>query len=210
MASKVEAGAPRQGEIAMVAKVTRSRPALTVLAVIGLASAGTAAWLTLSPPQQRNTVPNSAEVAQQRETQLFWVKNEGDRLVLVPSTVRLNAPAARPELFIQSRLERLLAGPANRDVTTSIPDNTRVNRVEVKADGIHIDLSPEFTKGGGSASMQARLGQILYTATASDPNAPVWISVGGEPLRVLGGEGLEVTQPMTRQDFQTAFALRTQ
>ncbi|MFN4066217.1 MAG: GerMN domain-containing protein [Thermosynechococcus sp.] len=194
----------------MVAKVTRSRPALIVLAVIGLASAGTAAWLTLSPPRQGDPVPNPAEVAQQQETQIFWVKNEGDTLVLVPSTVRITTPARRPELFIQSRLERLLAGPANRDVTTSIPENTRVNRVEVKGDGIHVDLSPEFTKGGGSASMQARLGQILYTATASDPNAPVWISIGGEPLRVLGGEGLEVMQPMTRQDFQAAFALRTQ
>ncbi|MFN4195080.1 MAG: GerMN domain-containing protein [Thermosynechococcus sp.] len=194
----------------MVAKVTRSRPALIVLAVIGLASAGTAAWLTLSPPRQGEPVPNAAEVAQQQETQIFWVKNEGDTLVLVPSTVRITTPARRPELFIQSRLERLLAGPANQDVTTSIPQNTRVNRVEVKGDGIHVDLSPEFTKGGGSASMQARLGQVLYTATASDPNAPVWISIGGEPLRVLGGEGLEVMQPMTRQDFQTAFALRTQ
>ncbi|MFN3679085.1 GerMN domain-containing protein [Thermosynechococcus sp.] len=194
----------------MVAKVTRSRPALIVLAVIGLAAAGTAAWLTLSPPRQGDPVPNPAEVAQQQETQIFWVKNEGDTLVLVPSTVRITTPARRPELFIQSRLERLLAGPANQDVTTSIPQNTRVNRVEVKGDGIHVDLSPEFTKGGGSASMQARLGQILYTATASDPNAPVWISIGGEPLRVLGGEGLEVMQPMTRQDFQTAFALRTQ
>ncbi|QEQ02351.1 spore germination protein [Thermosynechococcus sp. CL-1] len=181
-----------------------------MLAVIGLASAGTAAWLTLSPPRQGDPVPNPAEVAQQQETQIFWVKNEGDSLVLVPSTVRINTPATRPELFIQSRLERLLAGPANQDVTTSIPENTRVNRVEVKADGIHVDLSPEFTKGGGSASMQARLGQVLYTATVSNPNAPVWISIGGEPLRVLGGEGLEVTQPMTRQDFQTAFALRTQ
>ncbi len=194
----------------MVAKVTRSRPALIVLAVIGLASASTAAWLTLSPPRQGDPVPNPAEVAQQQETQVFWVKNEGDTLVLVPSTVRITTSARRPELFIQSRLERLLTGPANQDATTSIPENTRVNRVEVKADGIHVDLSPEFTKGGGSASMQARLGQVLYTATASDPSAPVWISVGGEPLRVLGGEGLEVTQPMTRQDFQTAFALRAE
>lgn len=206
----MKAGASRQGEIVMVAKVTRSRPTLIVLAVIGLASATTAAWLTLNPPRPGDPVPNSAQVAQQQETQIFWVKNEGDTLILVPSTVRINTPATRPELFIQSRLERLLAGPANQDVTTGIPENTRVNWVEVKADGIHVDLSPEFTKGGGSASMQARLGQVLYTATASDPKAPVWISIGGEPLRVLGGEGLEVTQPMTRQNFQRAFALRIQ
>ncbi|XFA74422.1 GerMN domain-containing protein [Thermosynechococcaceae cyanobacterium Okahandja] len=196
----------------MISKVTRSRPALIVLAAVGLASAGTAVWLTLNPPwfAGGDSPPPVTTGAQQQDTQVFWLVNKDDTLVLVPTTMRLEANPAQPELLIKSRLERLLAGPANGDVATSIPANTRLNRVEVKADGIHIDLSAEFVRGGGSASMQGRLGQLIYTATAGDPNAPVWISVSGEPLRVLGGEGLEVTQPMSRQQFQAAFPLRSQ
>ncbi len=196
----------------MISKVTRSRPALIVLAAVGLASAGTAVWLTLNPPRfdGPQPQPTPTDVARQQDTQVFWLVSEGDALVLVPTTVRLEVDPAQPELLIKSRLERLFAGPVNADVATSIPENTRLNRVEVKADGIHIDVSREFTRGGGSTSMQGRLGQVIFTATASDPEAPVWISVAGEPLRVLGGEGLEVTQPMTRKQFQAAFPLRRQ
>jgi spore germination protein GerM len=196
----------------VISKVTRSRPALIVLAAVGLASAGTAVWLTLNPPRfdDPQPQPTPTDVARQQDTQVFWLVSEGDALVLVPTTVRLEGDPAQPELLIKSRLERLFAGPVNADVATSIPENTRLNRVEVKADGIHIDVSREFTRGGGSTSMQGRLGQVIFTATANDPEAPVWISVAGEPLRVLGGEGLEVTQPMTRKQFQAAFPLRRQ
>jgi spore germination protein GerM len=136
--------------------------------------------------------------------QLYWIKENANALALVPATFTPTAgtPANRQ---LEAGLKRLLTGPINADVSTSIPTGTQLNSVQVKPDGVHIDLSREFMSGGGSASMQGRLGQVIYTASSLEPSTKVWISIAGEPLRVLGGEGLEVPHPITRQEFDRDF-----
>lgn len=191
----------------------RSRTLLIGLAAVAVISGGTAAWFVAQGPDTPSVIQpgdNGPAIAREK-VQVYWLisddTEDGTELVLAPTTIELSLTGTTPDVILQGAVERLLQGPANQDVSTTIPENTRLNRFELKEDGIHVDLSQEFTLGGGSTSMQGRLGQVIYTATALDPNAPVWISVAGEPLRVLGGEGLEVSQPITRQEFQEDFAL---
>jgi spore germination protein GerM len=139
------------------------------------------------------------------DTNVYWLRSVGKKLELAP--VKIAVEEGNPSSELKSLLERLLKGPANSDVTSSIPQGTKLNSVKVAKDGVHVDLSKSFTSGGGSTSMQGRLGQVIYTASSLNPSDPVWISVEGEPLRVLGGEGLEVSQPMTRTDFKKGFSL---
>jgi spore germination protein GerM len=53
----------------------------------------------------------------------------------------------------------------------------------------------------------SRLGQVVYTATALRPRSKVFIEVNGKQLDVLGGEGLELQQPLTRERFKQDYQL---
>jgi spore germination protein GerM len=156
---------------------------------------------TDTPSAEMTTNPAESEV------KVYWLRSTGKKLELAPVQIAVDSGGTSSEQQLKATVERLLKGPANSDVTSSIPDGTKLNSLTVKKDGVHLDLSKSFTSGGGSTSMQARLGQVIYTASCLNPAEPVWVSIDGEPLAVLGGEGLEVSQPMTRADFKKGFSL---
>lgn len=193
------------------------------LATTVLASGGIAAWVTLSqrpadvpaaieavpanPSLSDATAPTApANVPGEQSTTVYWLQDAEQQFQLTAQPITVNA-ADQPEAILTTTLTALLAGPSSTTATTTIPAETELLGVDIAADGIHVDVSDAFTTGGGSASMVGRLGQVLYTATVLDADAPVWISVQGEPLTLLGGEGIVVSQPMTRSQFADQFAL---
>jgi spore germination protein GerM len=144
--------------------------------------------------------------SEQNTPQAYWIKDTGNSLELVSTPVQIKSLGSSEE-GLTLALKTVLESPVDPEVSSTIPLGTTLLSLEKKSDGIHLNLSQEFTTGGGSASMTGRLGQILYTATSLDPDAPVWLSVEGEPLEYLGGEGLEIPQPMTRDLYDQEFAL---
>jgi len=136
-----------------------------------------------------------------QQVQLYWLN---ENLEIVSQTTELPETEDQ-QTFLTNTFDTLLEGPDDNNIYTAIPEETQLLSLNVDQDGIYVDLSSEFMAGGGSASMIGRLGQVVYTATSLESNAPVWISVEGEPLEVLGGEGLIVDQPMTRESYMLNF-----
>jgi Sporulation and spore germination/Immunoglobulin-like domain of bacterial spore germination len=102
-------------------------------------------------------------------------------------------------------LESLLEGPDDFEegygLRTAIPDGTQLLGLSID-DGIaHVDLTSEFETGGGSLSMQTRLAQVVYTITQFPTVEGVTFSLDGEPIDVLGGEGVIIDHPLTRRDY---------
>lgn len=161
-----------------------------------------------SPTVSSTPEPTETPIAKP-ELAVYWIAyKDQDQLVLEPTKLPLdNLENATAEEKLTVAFKRLLEGPANADKTNAIPDKTQLNSLKFQDDGVRIDLSREFTTGGGTKSMQARLGQIVYTASSLDPKEAVWISIDGEPLEVLSGDGLIVSQPMTRKEFEDNFSL---
>lgn len=156
-----------------------------------------------NPPENNNVIENPVD--ESPEPRVYWLREEGDRLVLAHETVNLVQDT--PENQLNKLFEQLLAGTTAEGQSTVIPEGTKLLNLAVQPDGIVVNLSEDFTFGGGSASMIGRVAQVLYTATSLDPQAAVWFQIEGEPLELLGGEGLEIAQPMTRTIFEENFEL---
>ncbi|MGF1521607.1 MAG: GerMN domain-containing protein [Leptolyngbyaceae cyanobacterium] len=158
------------------------------------------------PPAPETDI--AAEPAQQSQGTVYWVAPQDQAIALAPAEVDLSEGASPTETLTLA-FNGLMDGPADPsgEAATTIPEQTQLLDLTVESDGVHVDLSEDFTYGGGSASMIGRVAQVVYTATTIEPDAPVWLSVEGEPLTLLGGEGLEIRQPITRDDLTTDFGV---
>jgi spore germination protein GerM len=185
--------------------------AILFFLTLALAVGGGTAWYTWQSLQSSRNQESWGELKQSGE--VYWL-NKTTKIALVSIPVSQRPPVkttldqkgkSQAELAIAQALTLLLVGPTDPATTTTIPQGTALRDVTLKADGVHIDVSQAFTTGGGSQSMMGRLGQLVYTATSLQAKMPVWISVEGKPLEVLGGEGIMLSQPMTRSTFDQHF-----
>jgi spore germination protein GerM len=155
-----------------------------------------------APPLQPSQVP-------QTSVNVYGVEPTDKGVKAVATNIPVKEPTKSAEENLREAFGELLnnkaMGKKGAKVVSTIPKGTKLLSLKTESDGIHIDLSKDFTTGGGSTSMQARLAQVLFTATSFDTNANVWLSIEGQKLEVLGGEGVEVPYPLTRQNFQDAF-----
>ena len=158
------------------------------------------------PVTTSTTIPNNS--SQQIQPQVYWLRSNQNKLTLVAKSLPPNTSGFTPQQVLTTAVQKLLSAQPRDDLTSTIPKGTKLLNLQVRADGVHVDLSPEFRSGGGSTSMIYRVAQVIYTATSLDPNQKVFISVGGQSIdsnHPLGGEGLILQQPTTRDRFAADF-----
>jgi spore germination protein GerM len=177
--------------------------------LVSLTGAGIAWWtsVNLSPTQLSEIdTSNQPDETKSGQAQIYWLAPSSDdhsTITFVPRQLADPIPSADTQL--KQALNVLLSESVPPNGSTAIPANTRLLNLTQTSQGITIDLSQEFMEGGGSSSMIARLGQVIYTASSLDPNQAIWLLVEGEPLTVLGGEGLIIEQPITRTQYDADF-----
>lgn len=154
-------------------------------------------------PQSAPTVSQNSiqPTTTEKTAQVYWLKNNATEPAVVSVPVKVKS-VDREEARLTAAVNTLLSEAPNKEVSSEIPKGTTLRSLKVRSDAVYVDLSKAFVSGGGSFSMTGRLGQILYTATSLNPSAKVYLSVEGQPLTVLGGEGLIVDQPLTRSQFE--------
>ena len=163
------------------------------------APADTAATTTGSTTTTTTTAPGeTADVAEPQRLQVYFLRGEkiGVGARYVPETAAVGAEAMRA----------LLQGPTAEEqdagLATEIPSGTRLLGLDIAGGVATVDLSEEFASGGGSLSIQARVAQVVHTLTQFPTARSVAFRLEGEPVDALGGEGLVLSEPVDRSDFE--------
>ncbi|MGH2995096.1 MAG: Gmad2 immunoglobulin-like domain-containing protein [Gaiellaceae bacterium] len=149
------------------------------------------------PPE--DTVTEVGTVTEGQATYQVWYA-QGESLFV---TYRTGANIPR---IGSAAVEAVLTGPSEFEqdygLTTSVPQGTELLGLTIDDAIATVDLTSEFEEGGGTLSMQMRLAQVVYTLTQFPTVKGVVFSLDGEPIEVLGGEGLVLDHPLTRKDFR--------
>ncbi|MGH3014431.1 MAG: GerMN domain-containing protein [Gaiellaceae bacterium] len=195
-------------------------PALVLAAALGVLTAScgsdgdaTPAGPVPSAPNEETTtgsatqeVPPPTTTSAEGETvaspgvvtyQVWWANSDG-------LFVTYRTQSSTPRIGTAA-IEAVLEGPEDVEqdygLSTAVPEGTQLLGLVID-DGIaSVDLTSEFESGGGSASMQTRLAQIVYTITQFPTVKGALFSLDGEPIDVLGGEGVVIDHPLTRRDY---------
>jgi germination protein M len=103
-------------------------------------------------------------------------------------------------------MRALLAGPTAEDraagLSSAVPSGTTLLGLDIAGGVATVDLSSQFAAGGGSLSMQARVAQVVHTLTQFPTVESVRFELEGRPVTALGGEGIDLSKPLTRKDVE--------
>jgi spore germination protein GerM len=104
----------------------------------------------------------------------------------------------------ETAIRELFLGPTLEErekmkLSTEVPDGARLNKVTESQKEVIIDISAQFMLGGGSETMQVRFRQLRETALNLAKGRPVFLYMDGSLVQKIGGEGLEIPQPLSKK-----------
>ena len=175
---------------------------LLALAVVGfaLAGCGSEQAVSLGKPQDGSTTTSTEQtgsVPTLLALQVWFARDGG--LVAVRRTHEPTQAVAT------AATNALLEGPTDAErsagFTSAIPSGTRLLGINIQNGVATVDLTSEYQSGGGSTSMQTRLGQVVYTLTQFPTVQRVRFRLDGNPVNVFSSEGIVLDHPVGRADY---------
>lgn len=156
------------------------------------------------PTDSTTTTTTTAAPNATRFVDVYFIQDGGyatNVATAVPATTDVAAQA----------IKALIAGPSAAQqaagLSSAVPTDTLLLGISIDDGLARIDLSREFEAGGGSFSMIARLGQVVYTLTQFPTVDEVEFWLDGAPVTVFSAEGLLLEEPAGRSDYLAALPL---
>jgi germination protein M len=166
---------------------------------VALAGCGSSKAVSLGKPttQSTTTKEQTGTVPTLLSLEVWFTR--GDGLVAVRRT---HQPTLR---VATAAVESLLDGPTSEErasgLASAVPSGTRLLGIGIRKGVATVDLTSEYQSGGGSLSMQTRLGQVVYTLTQFPTVQKVSFLLDGTPVNVFSNEGIVLDHPVDRADY---------
>ena len=151
-------------------------------------------------PETQSDKPGTAK---SRTASLYFVKIDGDG-VIARQEVKRTIPATDSPLT--DAIGSLLKGPGEdelrKELITLIPQGTRLLSAQVRGTTAYLNFSEAFMYNSyGIEGYAGQLKQVVWTATSFPTVQDVQILVEGQRRDFLGGEGVYIGQPLSRNSF---------
>jgi hypothetical protein len=117
------------------------------------------------------------------------------------------APVSRnvsgPGGAVEALLNGLTPSEIDLGISTEVPPDSALLGIDVTEGVATVDVSSQFSDGGDVFSMRARLAQLVFTITGTDPAINgVRLEVESKPAQVFLGADQMASDLMTRQEFR--------
>ena len=179
-------------------------PASTAPTTSSPAPAAPTATLPAAPSSTQKTAsPAPSAPAASRMAALFFVKIEEDGTIS-RQEVKRAVPAS--DVPLTDALNALFAGPSEAEIRSGlvslIPRGTKLLGATVRGSTATINVSDAFMYNRYAVEgYSAQLRQIVYTATAFPSIQDVQFLIEGKQKDYLGGEGVYIGKPLSRNSF---------
>ena len=163
---------------------------------------------TTVPDQAPTTdVPETVEPSSVRYDYVVYLFSEdittpgGDPALVAVSRTDTLETELLPDELAGLALDRLRDSDPPPGFSTAIPSDVQWTNIRLDGGVATINFPAEFASGGGTASMTARLAQVVFTATQFPEIDSVVFAIDGEVVDVFSDEGIVLDGPQTREDY---------
>ncbi len=106
------------------------------------------------------TTPNNS--SQQVQPHVYWLRSDRNKLTLVAKSLPSNTDnSGSPQQVLTIAVQKLLAAKPSDNLSSTIPKGTKLLNLQVRADGVHVDLSRSSDDRGRKTRI-ILLGSIVW------------------------------------------------
>jgi germination protein M len=148
-------------------------------------------------------VPAAVQGGKTRSASLFFVRIDDDGVIVRQEVKRQVAVSDSPLL---DSLAALLKGPSEDEIRKKlislVPQGAKLLSAQVRGSTAYLNFNEAFMYNHyGIEGYAGQLKQVVYTATSFPTVQDVQILIEGEKHDYLGGEGVYIGRPLSRNSF---------